>query len=389
MSEVKGSNYGRPADSQRLIAEEIRAQIVAGKLPAGGRIPTRLDLERHYGAGSTTIQRALEVLSRDGFIESKGRNGTFVVENPPHLTRYGIVFFASAQDFARNNRYNFALSNQVRQLRHEQPDLKIAEYFGVDGHEDSEDYQRLVREVRAHRVAGLIFSSNEFPLWGTPVLQEPGLPRIVITPHRAGMTIPVVNLDTESFFVRALEDLRAEGRRRIAFLNPPLDLDWRARLAPLMREFGMETRPFWWQTVSPQTPEAAQNAAHLLMRCEERPDALVIGNDNLLEYATAGLVASGARVPEELSVISHCNFPYPTPSALPVKRLGYDARRVLRTCIESIDRQRNGEPVPAVTNIPAEFEHELPSAPSHGRESRRNRVRRPLFHTTSIAGAQS
>ena len=61
MTVVKKSNtvYGRPAESQRHIVEELRAQIVAGQLSPGCRLPTRLELERHYSDGATTFQCAL------------------------------------------------------------------------------------------------------------------------------------------------------------------------------------------------------------------------------------------------------------------------------------------------------------------------------------------
>jgi len=362
MTVVKKSNtvYGRPAESQRHIVEELRAQIVAGQLSPGCRLPTRLELERHYSAGATTVQSALEKLVQDGFIVSRGRQGTFVVENPPHLTRYAMVFYSSAPEFA-HNRFNWALNNEVRRLRHEQ-DVKMAEYYGVDGHEDSEDYQRLVREVRAHRIAGLIFPSDVFLLKGTPLLEEPTVPRVAIMGTRDYAPFPVVSLDMESFFIQALDELRAQGRTKVAFLNPAgrsAAKEWRVNVQRLLQERGMETRPYWWQCVWREEADAARESAHLLMRCDERPDALIISDDNLLEFATAGLVASGARVPQEVSVISHCNFPYPTPSALPVQRLGFDSHRIMGECVKLVDGQRQGNEVPTVTKIEAVFEDNL------------------------------
>lgn len=360
---MKSSNtiYGRPANSQRHIVQELRSQIVSGDLSVGSRLPTRLEIERRFAAGATTVQRALDILRQDGFVESRGRSGTFVVENPPHLVRYAVVFPSNSISFTRN-RFSAALESEVRRLRHERPEFKITEYVGVDGHEDSEDYQRLVREVRAHRIAGLIFAGHPYLVKGTPLLDEPTMPRVAIMERVQGLQIPAVTLDMVSFFARALDDLKARGRKRIAFLNPIGICHWQEILLPMLAERGLETRPFWWQCVSPDRAEAARFSTHLLMRCEERPDALIISNDNLLEYATAGLVAAETRIPEEIAVIAHCNFPYPTPSALPVYRLGFDARRVMEACIESIDKQRNGSEVADVTNIEAIFEEELPIA---------------------------
>ena len=268
------------------------------------------------------------------------------------------MFFSASSAFA-HNRYSAALDSEVRRLKHQRSGLQIAEYYGVDGHEDSEDYQRLVREIRSQRIAGLIFTSKPHLVRGTPVLDEPGMPRVAIMPPTEEIAVPAIYLCMESFFTKALDDLRRCGRQRVAFLNPPGFCSWQERIGSSLREHGLETRPFWWQCVSPDSAEAARYITHLLMRCEERPNALVVSNDNLLEYATAGLVAAGARVPEDIVVISHCNFPYPTPSVVPVRRLGFDARSVLGLCIESINQQRAGEVVPQVREMEAIFEAEL------------------------------
>ena len=90
----------------------------------------------------------------------------------------------------------------------------------------------------------------------------------------------------------------------------------------------------------------------------DRPDALIISDDNLVEHATAGIVAAGIGVPGDCAIVAHCNFPWPTPSALPMRRLGYDAREVIRVALESIDRQRRGEPAGTLV-VPARFEDEL------------------------------
>jgi DNA-binding LacI/PurR family transcriptional regulator len=123
----------------------------------------------------------------------------------------------------------------------------------------------------------------------------------------------------------------------------------------------MTIRPHWVQGVHLAAPQLARNCAQLLMHAgqDERPDALIISDDNLVEFATAGLIAAGVRVPDDLEVVAHCNFPWPTPSVVPVKRLGYEVSRVLKACLESIDLQRGGEAAPAATVIPAVFEDDI------------------------------
>jgi DNA-binding LacI/PurR family transcriptional regulator len=91
----------------------------------------------------------------------------------------------------------------------------------------------------------------------------------------------------------------------------------------------------------------------------ERPDALLILDDNLVEHATAGLIAAGVRVPEDLDVVAHCNFPWPTPSVLPLTRIGFNNTEVVRHCVDLIDAMCAGQTVPAITEIAAVREDEV------------------------------
>ena len=76
-------------------------------------------------------------------------------------------------------------------------------------------------------------------------------------------------------------------------------------------------------------------------------DALIVMDDNLVEHASAGILAAGVRVPEQLDVVAHCNFPWPAPSVLPVARLGYRAAEVLDRCVDWINARREGRPLHA------------------------------------------
>ena len=100
-----------------------------------------------------TVQRALNQLREEGFIHAKGRLGTFVREEPPHLSRYAVVFPTHPSQAATWRRFWTAISNEVLSLgAGEERDISI--YHGVDGHTDSPEYENLVNDVCAHRLAG-------------------------------------------------------------------------------------------------------------------------------------------------------------------------------------------------------------------------------------------
>src|SRR5215471_20320754 len=73
----------------RMIAEDLRAKIESGELPAdpGGALPTEKDLQQSYGASRNTVRDAIKFLTQLGLIETRPGQGTFVVEKPtPFVT---------------------------------------------------------------------------------------------------------------------------------------------------------------------------------------------------------------------------------------------------------------------------------------------------------------
>src|SRR5262245_33218652 len=82
----------RPIQNQREVLAELRRRIVEGGAAPGSRLPTCRTIAAEMRVSAMTVQRALDHLGREGFIATQGARGTFVMERPPHLFRYGIVF---------------------------------------------------------------------------------------------------------------------------------------------------------------------------------------------------------------------------------------------------------------------------------------------------------
>ena len=293
-------------------------------------------------------------------IYAEGRRGTYVTEHPPHLFRYGLCFTGYPSSYPGWTRFWTALANEALKYQSGQP-RRIALFHGIDDRSDTDDSRRLLADLNMQRLAGVIFAMHPYVLGGTPFLEAHGIPRVGMMAPGSVPGVGSMDFDSTSFLNKALDYFQAKGRKRIAVLMVPgLWPTFYEQIARGLAQRGMSTQPYWAQLASPMAPECARNITHLLMqeRGGERPDGLFISDDNLVEHATAGLIAAGVRVPDDLDVVAHCNFPWPTPSVLPAKRLGYDARLVLRQCIEYIDRKRAGQPVSEGTLIPAQFEEE-------------------------------
>ena len=354
----------RGVDKYTLIANEIRRRIATGQFSPGSQLPQRTELEESFQVSKVTLQRAMNLLIEDGFVDATRRKGSFVAARPPHLSRYALAFQGAPNPRNHLSQYWVALANEG--ARRERETLcSIPTFYGVDGHTNTPAFQKLNREISEHRLAGLIYVSNYSNPPDLSLVEQVNLPCVMVQ-NEIHPLMPTIAVSQKSFLLRALDYVASQGCQRVAFLRHGGDWDGNLDCDYLPAEIearGLTTRPFWTQGVNIEMPRPARNAMHLLMHGapSERPDALIITDDNLLEPATLGLIDAGIRPSGDVVVVADTNFPWKTQSYVEVQRLGYDVRQVLSACIDSIDRQRAGEKVSPFVELPALFEQEIES----------------------------
>lgn len=79
------------APAYQLLADALRARILAGELTPGARLPVEPDLSALYGVSRSTVREALRVLASQNLITtSRGvSGGSFVATpNPEQMSRY-------------------------------------------------------------------------------------------------------------------------------------------------------------------------------------------------------------------------------------------------------------------------------------------------------------
>jgi DNA-binding LacI/PurR family transcriptional regulator len=342
---------------------QLRQEIVDGRYAPGERIPSQLELADRFDVAGMTVQMVVKHLEREGFVEARGPLGTFVAETPPHLNQYALVFpFDPGEPHGHItwSRYYQALTQAAIRFQ-AQTGRRMMMFHGIDWHTDSEDRRRLITYMEAHRVAGVIFS-NGIGSWmeNTPILDLPGIPRVVIGAAQQFAHIPVVKFDSAMWIDKALDHLAALGRRRVALIEYGQSDEFYARFQAGLAARGMVSHRRWRQFANIFVPSCASLEVELLMNDRERPDALLIEDDNFVEQALAGLTAAGVS---DVAVIGHANFPVAPVKVQPMRLLGYDACRTLRACVDLIDRQRAGEQVSGETMAPALWEEEVAAKP--------------------------
>ncbi len=343
------------------IVHSLRQQILDFKLNPGDRLPSNALLQRQFRTTPVTVHRAVQCLVADGYLRTKNRVGIFVAEHPPHVSHFAILFPWSLVHTP--SQFYRAIQKEAGKLQ--QPNRHVSPFYGVMDDSGGADYSRLLQSVDAHQLAGLIFAFSPWARLLSSLAQGAGLPRVGIMMADPKAGFPTVYPDLVGWQKRAFERLAALGRKRVAILMLGSECGTDkvvARLQQEARRYGLAIQPAWVQAVHLDAAAWAAQVTQLLLlpkAPEQRPDGLLIMDDNLVAPATAGVAASGLKVPRELTIIAQTNFPWPTPSAVPVTRLGFDITRLVATCLEQIEALRNGEMPISHTAIPAVFEEEI------------------------------
>jgi DNA-binding LacI/PurR family transcriptional regulator len=350
----------RRAYRVEAVLTELRERIVFGEFAPGSRFPTQSEVMAQWGIGKATAQRIFHLLAAEGFIVPQGANGTFVGDAPPHLSQYGLVIPEHVTQLGYS-RFRQGILREAMQLAALHA-CSIRSYYGPFYPPESAACQALLADMRAHRVSGIIFASDPGVFIGTPVVTETSVPCTAIMSETNSYTpaISAVYPDLDDFMVKAIAWLLQQSRRRIAHLALPRASKLTTAFRREVTAHGLATPPYWQLSVDVQSPASARNIVHCLLRLPpvERPDALVISDDNLVEEALAGVQAAGVAVPTELAVVAMANFPVLPEAPLPVHWLGVDLHAVLERCLANIYLTRRGGTPPARSRLPIVSEAE-------------------------------
>lgn len=340
-----------------FIAEELRSQILDGVYGPGDRLPTRDNLVLKYDVSKVTVQRALEQLMEDGFASAKVGCGTIVPTDSPHLTCYALLFPQSETE-SREGQLWTALANEAKSFP---GDCEFELYYAFDGRRGVERYQALVKDVENRRLAGLIFASHPYLLENTPLLDKPGIPRVALmTPH-GDFHLPAVNFDFPFLHKKIIQEVTLQKFRKVGLIvSDNANFKSIKEIQAGFEQAGINIKSDWINGVSARKPEWGISLTRLLMKGEDRPDCLVVLDDNLLPSVSEGLKSLNLIPPRDLTLISHCNFPWPTYSAVPVIRIGYCIKECLKTMMQQINDQQNKKEPKSLIRIPAYTEYEYP-----------------------------
>ena len=346
---------------------DLRRRIVSGEFSPGNALPRRHELLASYQASNETVQRAVNQLAQEGFISSRGSKGMFLSDNPPNLFRFGVVLPPNHHEMEANGDTRWsALERAIREISTERPEYSFALYH-IDRYSDPDlpEFRRLVEDLELGLIAGVIFSSPVNPELLLRVRQF----RIVLHSPASMDVIPAVVMRHDHLMLArmAVERLLLRGASRVAILLAARTAETTiAEVEQCVRESGVVCRPEWVHGIH-HLPEGVWEASRLIRLLfapvqPERPDGLIVLNENLLFPALSGLRECGIVPGRKVQIVSHCNIPLTRALPEGFSYVGFNAESLL---LHSIDRLRQ----PRVEVPEVEFIHPEYVSPSIGMSS--------------------
>lgn len=344
---------------------DLRRRIVSGEFQPGNALPRRHELLSRYQASNVTVQRAVNQLAQEGFINSRGSKGMFVSDNPPNLFRFGVVLPPNHHELEVNGDTQWrALERAIEEISRERPEYSFALYH-IDRYSapDLPEFRRLVEDLELGLIAGVICSG---PLNAEILLSLKPFRVVLHSPPREDVIpAPVMKYNYRQLAQMAVERLLLRGASRVAILLAAQTTEKTVvDMEQCVRAGGIICRPEWVHGIH-HLPEGVWEASRLirLLRAPaqpERPDGLIVFNENLLPPVLTALRECGIVPGREMQIVSHCNIPLTRELPEGLDYIGFNAKSLL---LHSVDRLRQSRSeAEGVELIPPEYVMFSPSA---------------------------
>jgi len=355
------SNPEPPLTPSLRVMQSVRSNILSGAYSAGDRLPTNRALTEEHQVSLLTIQRAMNLLQSDGFIETRGRAGTFVTEAPPHLSQFELLMPQPMSTAGYESIFHDTLARVAG--AHMMPQGKALQITQIRlDWSDADDAHRqlLVQRLERHALAGLIMPFHPHSLIGTAMLADDGVPRVAVMPDHYWSHIDSVYLDYPCLYRKAMQYLSEQPRKRVALISSSLNEQTIAQVRATAEANGLLLPDDLCMSFAVHEAVWAERYMSVLMKlpATERPDAVFVADDHMTDIVVRGLVRAGVHIGEDVDVVSHANFPLVRTDIAHVHRIGFDMPTLLQLCVNSLIRQQESGrtgfepgPVPLVPAI--------------------------------------
>ncbi|MCU6735855.1 GntR family transcriptional regulator [Diplocloster agilis] len=204
-----------PLPKYQIIYEELKEAVSEGKLSPGEKFPSEKQLMDQYGFSRQTVRKALEELSKEGYVQKVRGSGSFVRKPLATIsTKSNTVMFIAL--FAQHYYFSQYIGGVEKVLKENGYVLNI----GISNNR-IEDEAKCLEDAIASGYAGILFLPAQSyrihsNLYIYKKIMKAGIPCITMGSHLPQAGIPCVAVDDFEGGRMATDYLIRRGHRDIA-----------------------------------------------------------------------------------------------------------------------------------------------------------------------------
>lgn len=197
------------------IYNKLKQDIIIGKYPPGSMLPTEMELADMFYVSRITVQKAMQLLRKDGFISRTAGRGTFVESIPTHPKQntiglilcnvaysFGLRILTSVERTAAKHGYHVIFKNSVDDPQEETKAINDLVSLGVDGIIIQPIHNEYYNEALIQH------HFNKFPI-------------VLVDRYFSGFAIPGISTNNFDAAFKAAQYLFGKGHRHVAMFSSP------------------------------------------------------------------------------------------------------------------------------------------------------------------------
>ncbi|MHC4886190.1 MAG: substrate-binding domain-containing protein [Planctomycetota bacterium] len=313
------------------LANGLQAQIQAGELPVGARMPRVREIAGAVGVSYVIASRAVQRLAEAGFLEVRRKTGIYVAAPPEQVwDAHALWVTPSVQSFYFAARQD-ALLQALAQSNVRVSTLTYAEA------KPSEILAQLRATLETTRISSVIAAH---PVKGlSQVCKEHNLPLILCRSKGRATADGCVIPGDDQAYDAMVQHCCENGVTLPAILAFHKDQVAAAEKAFARRKLSLQVIPVseQWNREFEGTgviEHLGYEAACRLVEKKALPQLLYVTDDYVARGCITGLLQKGVRIPEDLQLIIHGNRKHLPVLGRPLTRIVVDPAEIGRTMAE-------------------------------------------------------
>lgn len=333
----------------KLIADEIKNEIVSGKYAASKELPTEYMLVDEYAVSRQTIRRALGQLVEEGLISRRQGSGTNILRSTRENEEGSRLSVAIVTTYISDYIFPSILREAENVLSRHNCTLSI---FATQNEISNE--RRVLKQLLDSTVDGVLVEGTKtaLPNPNQDLYRQfikKGIPLVFIHGNYANLPEVLSVLDDNEIGGRMLVDyLRSKGHRNIAGVFKSDDIQGHLRYEGYTKaicdaDLIINDKCIAWYNTETKSDLLSGGLAQYFDYILDECTAVVCYNDEIASYVVGYFREKGVTIPEDMAVVSFDNSWYSEFAPIRITSLSHGEYNAGRRAAELLIRLFNGE----------------------------------------------